>query len=251
MDKKELQEKVEALRPWHHDIDLGNGVRTGRDNVHAYDPNVRWKVISKYLPNDMSGKSVLDLGCNSGFFSVQCKLRGAEKVVGVDSFANNVKQAELISEHFKVKCELVHQDAHIYTLTTEDRFDYVIFSRVFYHLKYPNLVLDRLAEMTKLRLIMLTEVIGPEGIIEPKENYNLDETSILETPAFPRMVFIEKAFSSDYSNWWFPNESCIFSLIRASGMKVAAHPNRETFVAEPARPLGKRVSNNIKLVFPA
>jgi tRNA (mo5U34)-methyltransferase len=34
------------------------------------------------LPTDMSGKSVLDIGCNGGFYSIEMKRRGAARVPG-------------------------------------------------------------------------------------------------------------------------------------------------------------------------
>lgn len=40
--------------------------------------------IFRILPQDLSGKSVLDIGCNKGFFSFECLRRGANKVVGID-----------------------------------------------------------------------------------------------------------------------------------------------------------------------
>lgn len=36
------------------------------------------------LPNDLAGKSVLDIGCNEGFFCRIAKERGASRVVGID-----------------------------------------------------------------------------------------------------------------------------------------------------------------------
>ena len=82
MSKEELKEKIKEIGPWRHDIDLGNGIRTRDDNLPGRKPEKRWKsLISKMFPEDMSGLSVLDVGCNSGFYSVKMKQRGAKRVV--------------------------------------------------------------------------------------------------------------------------------------------------------------------------
>ena len=60
-----------------------------------------------------------------------------------------------------MKLEIVNADVHTYCLTTGERFDCVLFLGLFYHLKYPGLVLDRLAEMTKERFVLQSHSIGP------------------------------------------------------------------------------------------
>src|SRR5256712_14051412 len=102
-----------------------------------------------YVPIALKVNTVLDMGGNSGFFSIQMKLRGAERCILLDPFIYFIKQAEFAARQFNVRLELVNDDAHTYCLTTEERFDYVLFLGLLYHLKNPGLVLDRLAEMTK------------------------------------------------------------------------------------------------------
>lgn len=46
----------------------------------------------------LSGKRVLDIACNSGFWSFQCALLGAREVVGFDARAALVEQAFLVQE---------------------------------------------------------------------------------------------------------------------------------------------------------
>ena len=44
------------------------------------------------IPADLSGKSVLDIGCNGGFYSIQMKRRGAARVLG-DRFRSRLSGA--------------------------------------------------------------------------------------------------------------------------------------------------------------
>jgi SAM-dependent methyltransferase len=43
----------------------------------------KWEAM--HMPSDLTGKSVVDIGCSEGFFSQECAKRGAAPVLGVDS----------------------------------------------------------------------------------------------------------------------------------------------------------------------
>src|SRR4051794_23896292 len=46
------------------------------------------------LPPSLEGKSVLDLGCNEGFFALEAKKRGAVRVVGLDHDKRSIQAAK-------------------------------------------------------------------------------------------------------------------------------------------------------------
>jgi len=79
---EKLLEELDSLGNWHHRIDLGEGNFTTQ-NQKSPNPEAKWNLFEPHIPSDLSGKTVLDLGCNSGYFSVQMKKRGAAKVVSV------------------------------------------------------------------------------------------------------------------------------------------------------------------------
>jgi tRNA (mo5U34)-methyltransferase len=49
---------------------------------------------------------VLDIGCNAGFYSIEMKRRGAERVFGVDSAPDYIAQARFAAEMCAVDIEL-------------------------------------------------------------------------------------------------------------------------------------------------
>src|SRR5690349_11667558 len=58
--------------PWYHSIDMGDGIVTPghydhRPYLHYYG-----------IPENLSGKKVIDIGAASGFFSFECERRGAQ-----------------------------------------------------------------------------------------------------------------------------------------------------------------------------
>lgn len=81
MNSEELKAAV-ASHTWWHRIDLGNGIVTPGQCPHGQtdeELSLRWG-----LPSDLTGKSVLDIGCWDGLFSVACLRRGARRVAGID-----------------------------------------------------------------------------------------------------------------------------------------------------------------------
>jgi tRNA (mo5U34)-methyltransferase len=248
--REEVEKQVRALGWWYQHFELPGGVWTGTGEEPSYRPETRWKLFEPYVPVDLAGQTVLDVGGNAGYFSMQMKRRGAGRVVLVEPYREFARQAEFVAKQFGVEIEIVNEDIHTYCLTTEDRFDYVIFLGLFYHLKYPVLALDRLAEMTKTRMFFQSHQVGSEtDAYARKADYARGaDNAILNEPGFPRLLFIESLYNGDPTNWWIPNPASLESLLRSAGMKVVARPHPEVFVAEPERYLGKVVYP--KLVFP-
>jgi tRNA (mo5U34)-methyltransferase len=258
MDFQAAQAQLDSLGWWYQHFELPcagkfggpDGLWTGDGSEPGYFPQGRWNLIAPFVPQDLSGKTVLDLGGSSGFFSIQMKLRGAARCVLVDPYHEFLQQAQFAARQYNVEIEQVCEDAHVYCLTTQERFDYVLVLGLLYHLKYPGLVLDRAAEMTKERLYMASAVIGPE-IEGPAKKHNYDRVSdedLLLDPGFPKLAFIEKLYNSDPTNWWLPNHSALPAMMRSAGLRVIGRPHQHVLIAEPEEYFGTAVYGN--LVFP-
>jgi SAM-dependent methyltransferase len=86
---------------WYQNIDLKNGMQTKTRKVWGEEidhPRRRWEAVSSAFPESFAGKSVLDVGCNAGFFSFIAAERGAESVCGVDYNRRYVEQAQFCNE---------------------------------------------------------------------------------------------------------------------------------------------------------
>ena len=241
--------RVRELGWWYQDFELPSGVRTGTGKPPSYKPDERWRVIEPFVPDDLAGKSILDVGGNAGYFSIQMKLRGAGRCVLLEPYEEFVAQAKYAAESFRVDLEIVNEDVHTYCLTTEERFDYVLFLGLFYHLKHPGLVLDRLAEMTKERIYFHSYSVGDDNHpnFDPLHDHKASGEEIAD-PGFPHMKFIEGLYNDDPTNWWFPSHTALEPMMRSAGLEVVARPHAQLIVGRPDRPLGKTVYP--KLVFP-
>jgi len=235
LDSGVLRGKIAELGFWYQNIELAPGVWTNPDDPRAYKPAERWAQIEAYIPKDLSGQAVLDLGCSSGFFAAMMKRRGATRVVGVDVAPLVEKQASLVADAFGVEFEVYIQDVHEFCLEAQEPFDYVLFLGLLYHLRHPLLILDRLSCLVRQKLFIVTVLRGrkPDGSLHLEDDYPASENAVFEHPDFPKLFFIEKKFNADLSNWWFPNESCLRAMLRSSGFQRITRIDHDVFMCDP------------------
>src|SRR3954469_17148458 len=88
----EIAQRARELGSWFHNIDLA-GVQTAPDHFLGDYPNIKWRKLDEWIPASLAGQSVLDVGCNGGFFSIQMKKRGADRVVAIDFDERYLDQA--------------------------------------------------------------------------------------------------------------------------------------------------------------
>jgi SAM-dependent methyltransferase len=74
----------------------------GCENIPCHRPNSpeRWEIIERHT--DFKDKTVLDLGCATGYFSFKAQQAGAKIVVGLDHDANAVNVCRAAKEIYKV-----------------------------------------------------------------------------------------------------------------------------------------------------
>jgi tRNA (mo5U34)-methyltransferase len=222
-DDDALRLAIAKLGPWYHDVELTPEVSTNPVNKQ-YMAN-RWRFLKPFIPDDLTGKSVLDIGCNAGFFSFEMKKRNAARVVGVDIMPHILAQARFLSHWFKLPIEL--RELGVYDIESLGQFDLVVFIGVLYHLRHPLYALEKVASVCRETMYLQSLLRGDARDFEPAENYTFGEQAVFERPEFPRMYFIEKSFNGDESNWWVPNHSCLKAMARAVGfnkIEESGHP---------------------------
>lgn len=231
LDKSALETKIRELGQWFHNLDL-HGVKTAPDHFLGDFPNIKWKHIANQIPADLTGASVLDIGCNGGFYCIQMKQRGAERVLGIDVDDRYLNQARFAAGQLGLEIEF--QKRSVYDVVNlEGQFDYVFFMGVFYHLRYPLFALDNIIKKVKSKLIFQTMVRGSEQAKTFDHNYHFWNKELFKDPNFPQMYFIEHEYANDPTNWWIPNVSACEAMLRSSGLEIVAHPEVETWICEP------------------
>ncbi|HEX4352825.1 MAG TPA: TIGR04290 family methyltransferase [Polyangiales bacterium] len=226
--QEQIRQKVEALGPWFHNIDL-QGIATAPHHFLGDYPRVKWRNFAHAIPEDLRGQSVLDIGCNAGFFSIEMKRRGAARVVGIDSDPRYLAQAEFAAQVSGQTIEL--RNMSVYDIAQLGRFDLVLFTGVFYHLRHPLLALDLIRQQVMGGLLVFQSMQrGSAEVSELEPDYPFSNTSIFEADSFPRMHFIEHKYSNDETNWWVPNRACAQAVLRSAGFSILSHPEEEVYV---------------------
>ena len=229
----ELEERINALGDWFHNINL-NGVWTAPHHFLGDYPNVKWRHVSKAFPNDLAGASVLDIGCNGGFYSLELKKRGAGRVLGLEIDDQYLRQARFAAETLGLEIEF--EKLSVYDVDkVEGQFDYVLFLGLFYHLRYPLYALDTVIKKVAGKLVFQSMIRGSEAERDWKEDYDFWDMSPFRDPDFPATYFIEKSYAGDPTNWWIPNRGAVEAMLRSSGLEIVAHPEAETYVCEPRK----------------
>jgi len=224
-----LAQRVRQLGPWFHNLDL-HGVRTAPDHFLGDYPAVKWQRFADALPLDLRGRTVLDIGCNGGFYAIEMKRRGAERVVGIDHDPDYLAQARFAAEVCGVEIEL--RELSVYDIgVLGERFDIVLFLGVLYHLRHPLLALDLIHEHVARDLLVFQSMQRGSAELEPlAPDYDITEVEVFERQGFPRLHFIEQHYSGDQTNWWLPNRACAEAMIRSAGFEILDHPEEEVFV---------------------
>jgi SAM-dependent methyltransferase len=175
---------------------------------HGFDikvPVKRNKWERYELPEDMTGKSFLDVGCWEGINCAEAVSRGARKVVGVDLCTSRKLRNNVETFGF----EFIQMDVLSEKWLELDDFDIVLCSGVLYHVENVISLLFRLRTVTRELLVLETatrDIGGNE----------------------PVMLFKPTDERDNPSNWWFPNRSCLREMVRSCGFDDP----QEVFVKE-------------------
>ena len=116
---------------------------------------------------------------------------------------------------------------------SSDKFDLVWFMGVFYHLRYPLLALDLLAQRTRRLMMFQTLTMPGDSVYEPQADYAIENRTPLLESGWPKMAFVEHRFSADPTNWWIANHAGVEAMLRSSGLRVKSRPGHEIYLCEP------------------
>jgi tRNA (mo5U34)-methyltransferase len=237
-----LEGRIEALGPWYHNLrlpDRANGRRRWVQTAPAHPlgdfPAGFFRYFRRAVPRDLTGLTVLDVGCNAGFYAFELKRRGAARVLAVDHDPRYLRQAELARAQLGLDVEFRRLEAYQVDRLAPERFDLVLFLGVFYHLRHPLYALEQVARRVRGRLLFQTMERGPAGgAVAP--DYPLAEREVFLGERYPRMYFVEDAYAGDATNWWIPNPAATRAVLRSCGLRITGQPCPEVYVCVPGAP---------------
>jgi tRNA (mo5U34)-methyltransferase len=190
------QQASRQLGRMFHSIDLGGGHWT--DGLKSPD-RMRFEAQAWEFPADLRGKSVLDIGCADGGWSVEAYRRGARQVLSIDERTTGAMRFFLDNRVFPFDFRQI--DLFSTEFIELPVFDVVIFAGVLYHVQHPLEALKRVRSKTGELAILETHVDDSLGA------------------DVPHMIFYEtnEAIADDPTNWWGPNTACLEAMLRTAG----------------------------------
>ncbi|MBA3898748.1 MAG: TIGR04290 family methyltransferase [Bacteroidetes bacterium] len=227
-----ILQEIENLNPWFHNIHLPDGSETAPNHFLGDFPTFKWEQVKPHIPENLSGKTVLDIGCNAGFYSIELAKRGAD-VLAIDLDPHYLKQAKYVAGKFGLDDKITFKQMQVYDLANlQQTFDIVWFMGVFYHLRYPLLALDIIAQKAKKTMIFQTLTMPGKEVVTAPENLEINDRNIMLENGWPKMAFIEHKLNNDPTNWWAPNGACIEAMLRTSGFNISQKPGHEIYICE-------------------
>ncbi len=215
-DDAPLRRRVEALGPWFHNFDI-EGVATAPDHPLGDFPAFKWRTFADAIPADLGGRTVLDIGCNAGFYALEMKRRGADRVLGIDEDGRYLRQAAFAAERLGLDVEFERMS--VYDVPAlKRRFDVVLFLGVLYHLRHPLLALDLIHAHAADDLLVFQSLLrGDDDVPAIDDDHGFEETAVFGRSGYPVMHFVEHRYAGDPTNWWIPNRACAEAMLRSAG----------------------------------
>ena len=140
--KEEIKKHLEQNNTWYHTMNI-NGIQT--KNTRTSSQYQMW--ISQVIPDDLTGKNILDVGCTDGFYSFLCEQRNANRMLAIDyeGFDKHKKMPESAKKinpnNFELYKKLLdskveYRKLDVYNIDLiKETFDFVLFFGVYYHLE--------------------------------------------------------------------------------------------------------------------
>ena len=138
--RDELERRISEIQ-WYHEFDFGNGLVARPQTKDLATHRKLWKFIQNELDEiDLSGKTVLDIGCWDGYWSFYAEQRGAARILATDNSGQNwAGEAGFLLARECLKSAVDYDlRRSVYSLADLDtRFDIILCLGVYYHLIDP------------------------------------------------------------------------------------------------------------------
>ncbi len=112
----------------------------------------RYRLVFEHC-GDLAGARVLDIGCGSGRYSIECVKRGAERVVGVDFAPSMIEYSQKVAQQMGVaeKCEFICDDFLSHQF--DRSFDIVLALGFFDYIQEPEPIFKKIARLTPRKFV--------------------------------------------------------------------------------------------------
>ncbi len=181
MDPTELRSRISELGRWHYRFEFDGGVATpiwseDRVNRHEERSHYFFERLLQVTGGSLRGRRVLDLGCNSGFWSLKAIQAGAEYVLGIEGRQMHVDQAKFVFEAKGIDPDRYRFElGNVLSYPVSNDFDVVLCLGLLYHVSKPTELFEVMARSGADILVIDTRVSNiPSSCFEIRHE-NLDD----------------------------------------------------------------------------
>ena len=219
MEEHILRQRVSEVDFWYHRIELPGGIVTSGLNPQ--------RVEAFRVPQDLSGKRVLDVGAWDGFWTFEALKRGAREAVAIDDFSDFLgslrpeqrhawKTFDLCREalgYGEERCKRI--EINLYDIDEKKlggKFDMIFFFGTLYHLRHPLLGLDKLSAVCEPggQIIVESHVSDDYSAYRGLGRGYVGDQMVAE-------FFPTKELDVNPTNWWGPTLACMKGMLLAAG----------------------------------
>lgn len=206
--REEITQKVAALKPWYHKIDLGDGIVTP-----GYNFDHVWEATRKVMnTQDYRDKRVLDIASWDGMWAFEAEHRGAKLVVSsdarIDGYRNLLFVRGILGSEVIPLCNVPVQEleTRLNIIGLEPEFDIVQHYGLLYHLRDPM-----------LSLAQTRKILSSDGVL-------ILETAFIDDEESSYMAFSGLPGQHHFygiSDTWAPTKLCLKEMLIRSFLEPA------------------------------
>ena len=217
IDNKRLIEGINSFPYWYHKIELTDGVVTpGWAPINA---------DSYRIPQDLTGKRVLDVGAWDGFWTFEALKRGAKQVVAIDDFSDFLGKLEHSDRkewetfdfcraalgYDQERCQRVNMSVYDVSEELFGKFDVVFFFGTLYHLRHPLLALDKLSAVCNDEIYVESAILDDFSPYRGGIGHGYPDGQIVAE------FYASNQYGNNETNWWVPTLHCMGHMVFAAG----------------------------------
>lgn len=243
---KTIGQRILDVKYWYHKIELpGDIITPGWSPMDA----------TKYgVPDDLTGKRILDIGAWDGYWTWEALKRGASEVVAIDDFSDDLGNHREVKRNgwytfdlcrealgFTINdpnfiCDLhrfndkgqkvTRAEMSMYNIAEEEfglgHFDIVFFFGMIYHMKHPLLALEKISEICDGEIYIESAVVDDYSPYLSKESESDPGKLIFRGYPENNMVmefYPDEQYACNKTNWWVPTIQTLGAMVGSVGFK--------------------------------
>ena len=212
-----LRGKIFTFPYWYHRIELPGGLVT---------PG--WAPLAPQayrIPDDLTGKRVLDAGAWDGYWTFEALRRGASEVVAIDDFSDHLGSLDTSQRkawqtfdlcadalgYTSPRCQRYEDTVYGITKEKYGMFDVVFAFGLLYHLRYPMLALDGLSSVCS------SDMYVESAILDDFSPYRGGIGNGYSGGQIVAEFYPENEYGHNATNWWVPTLHCLGHMVRSAG----------------------------------